>query len=66
MFQIKGIDHVVIRALDLNRMVSFYQNVLGCMVAKRRADLGLVHLRAGSRLIDLISVDGKLGRCAFA
>lgn len=62
MFYIKGIDHVVIRAANLERMVAFYWEVLGCPVDKRRDDLGLVHMRAGSTLIDLISVDGQLGR----
>lgn len=62
MFSIRHIDHVVIRARDLGRMVAFYRDVLGCAVDKRRDDLGLVHMRAGASLIDLISVDGKLGR----
>ncbi len=62
MFHIKGIDHVVIRARDLGRMVAFYQDVLGCAIELRRDDLGLVHLRAGRSLIDLIAVDGLLGR----
>lgn len=62
MFRIGHIDHVVIRARDLERMTAFYRDVLGCAVEKRRDDLGLVHMRAGASLIDLISVDGKLGR----
>jgi catechol 2,3-dioxygenase-like lactoylglutathione lyase family enzyme len=62
MFHVKGLDHVVIRARDLERMVAFYQDVLGCAVELRRDDLGLVHLRAGRSLIDLIAVDGLLGR----
>ena len=62
MFGIKGIDHVVVRARDLGRMVGFYREVLGCAVDKRRDDLGLVHMRAGASLIDLIAVDGELGR----
>jgi catechol 2,3-dioxygenase-like lactoylglutathione lyase family enzyme len=62
MFSIKGIDHVVIRARELERMVTFYQDVLGCAVELRRDDLGLVHLRAGHSLIDLIAVDGVQGR----
>ena len=66
MFGIKGIDHVVVRARDLGRMVGFYQEVLGCVVDKRRDDLGLVHMRAGASLIDLISVDGELGRMGGA
>jgi glyoxylase I family protein len=62
MFNIQGLDHVVIRARDLERLVAFYCDVLGCSVDWRRDELGLVHLRAGRSLIDLISVDGLLGR----
>jgi catechol 2,3-dioxygenase-like lactoylglutathione lyase family enzyme len=62
MFRIKAIDHIVIRSVDLAKMTSFYRDALGCEVEKRRDDLGLVHLRAGRSLIDLISADGKLGR----
>ena len=62
MFGIKSIDHVVVRARDLGRMVEFYRDVLGCSIDKRRDDLGLVHMRAGASLIDLISVEGELGK----
>jgi catechol 2,3-dioxygenase-like lactoylglutathione lyase family enzyme len=62
MFTIKGIDHVVIRAADLERAVAFYRDVLGCKVERVREELGLVHMRAGATLIDLISVEGTLGR----
>lgn len=62
MFAIRGIDHVVIRAVDPERMIAFYRDVLGCAVDKRNDPLGLVHLRAGSALIDLVGVDGELGR----
>jgi glyoxylase I family protein len=61
MFRIKGIDHVVIRAANLEGAVAFYRDVLGCAVERVREELGLVHMRAGSTLIDLISVEGKLG-----
>jgi glyoxylase I family protein len=62
MFTIKGIDHVVLRVTNLDGAVSFYRDVLGCAVERVREELGLVHVRAGSTLIDLISVEGKLGR----
>ena len=62
MFKIKSLDHVVIRVKDLPAVNAFYVNVLGCSEDKRRDDLGLVHLRVGQSLIDLISVDGPLGR----
>lgn len=62
MFQILGLDHVVLRVHDLARMVHFYCDVLGCRVEKERADLGLAQLRAGQSMIDLVAVDGELGR----
>lgn len=60
-FQVQRIDHVVLRVSDLQASVAFYQRALGCQVARVRDDLGLVHLRAGASMIDLISVDGPLG-----
>ncbi len=60
-FSVQRIDHLVLRVVDLERSIDFYREVLGCAVVKRRDDLGLVHLRAGASLIDLISVGGRLG-----
>ena len=54
MFKIRDIDHVVLRVTDLERMISFYCDALGCTVHWRRPDLGLVHLRAGNAMIDLV------------
>lgn len=62
MIRLSEIDHVVLRVVDLARMEHFYCGVLGCTVERRRDDLGLVHLRAGRCLIDLVPVDGPLGR----
>jgi catechol 2,3-dioxygenase-like lactoylglutathione lyase family enzyme len=62
MIRVVDIDHVVLRVRDLERMIAFYRDVLGCPVEWRRDDLGLVHLRAGRALIDLVPVDGPLGR----
>jgi catechol 2,3-dioxygenase-like lactoylglutathione lyase family enzyme len=62
MIRVVDIDHVVLRVRDLERMIAFYRDVLGCPVAWRRDDLGLVHLRAGRAMIDLVPVDGPLGR----
>jgi len=62
MFRIRDIDHIVIRVSDLERMIDFYCQVLGCTVEWRRPDLGLVHLRAGNAMIDLVPVTGELGR----
>lgn len=43
-------------------MSRFYCDVLGCRVEKVQQEYGLVQLRAGQSLIDLVSVDGDLGR----
>lgn len=66
MIRIREIDHVVIRARDQQRLVRFYCDVLGCSVERRQDEIGLVQLRAGRSLIDIISVDGKLGRIGGA
>lgn len=59
---IRGLDHVVIRAKDVERMVAFYRDVLGCPVELVQEDIGLWQLRAGSALIDLVDVEGRIGR----
>ena len=61
-FAAQRIDHVVLRVRSLDAAVAFYRDVLGCEVARRRDDLGLVHLRAGASMVDLVAVDGVLGR----
>ncbi|HDS1649366.1 VOC family protein [Stenotrophomonas maltophilia] len=61
-FSAERIDHVVFRVRDLTRSVAFYEQVLGCEVVRRRDHLGLVHLRAGASMIDLVSLDGSLGQ----
>lgn len=63
---ILGIDHVVLRVRDMDRMIRFYEDVLGCRVEKRQEKLGLIQLRAGSSLIDLVDVAGELGRMGGA
>ncbi len=59
---ILGLDHVVLRAADPARLVSFYCDVLGLCVEKVQADLGLTQLRGGRTLIDIVDVAGKLGQ----
>ncbi|MEO7052058.1 MAG: VOC family protein [Rhodanobacter sp.] len=62
MIHIGEIDHVVLRAVDIDAMQHFYGDVLGCHQERRQDSIGLVQLRAGASLIDLVAVDGKLGR----
>ncbi len=59
---IAALDHVVLRVADLERAKAFYRDVLGCPVEKWQPELGLLQLRAGAALIDLVPLDGKLGR----
>lgn len=60
--RIRGLDHVVVRVRDLDTSLHFYSVVLGCPIERRLDDLGLIQLRAGSSLIDLVPVESKLGR----
>ena len=62
-FVIRDIDHVVLRVRDVERMRRFYCDVLGCAFEKdQMAEFGLLQLRAGRSLIDLVDVNGTIGR----
>lgn len=65
-FAVERIDHMVFRVRDLDASIAFYDTVLGCQVARRRPDLGLVHIRAGASMIDLVDIAGPLGRAGGA
>lgn len=65
-FDVLRIDHLVLRVADVECSIAFYRRVLGCEVERRRDDLGLVHLRAGASQIDLVAIDGPLGRAGGA
>lgn len=66
MIRIREIDHIVLRVVDLDSMVRFYTDVLGCAFEREQEAIGLYQLRAGSSLIDLIPVDKKLGQAGGA
>ena len=59
---VQVIDHVVIRTRALAPMLAFYSEVLGCAVEKRQETFGLIQLRAGNSLIDLLDPEGELAR----
>ena len=60
--EIAAIDHLVLRTDNMQAMLHFYGEVLGCEIERDvREEFGLVQLRAGSGLIDIVDVDSKLG-----
>lgn len=61
-FAVQGIDHIVLRVRELARALEFYRDVLGCRLEREEASVGLTQLRAGRSLIDLVTLDGPLGR----
>ena len=61
MIRIRDIDHIVLRVVHLDAAIRFYTEVLGCSIERRRDEIGLVQLRAGRSLVDLVPVDGRLG-----
>jgi len=56
-FEIRRIDHVVLRVHDMPAMVTFYEQALGCKVERRLDRISLVQLRAGECLLDLVAND---------
>ncbi len=62
MFELAGIDHIVLRTTKLSAMTHFYCDILGCSIERETAEgIGLTQLRVGSSLIDLVVVDSQLG-----
>ena len=60
--KVKSLDHLVLRVKDLAAMERFYCEVLGLSVERRADQIGMVQLRAGAQLVDLVAVDGMLGK----
>lgn len=57
-----GVDHIVLRIENLERSMAFYCEILGCVLERRRDEMGLYHLRAGAAQIDLVTLAGTLGQ----
>ncbi len=60
--EIRALDHIVLRTRNLDAMLHFYCDILGCPIERELAELGLTQLRAGSALIDLVTVESELGQ----
>jgi len=54
--KIRDIDHLVLRTRDLPRLLDFYCGTLGCNVERTLARIGLIQLRAGRSMIDLVDL----------
>lgn len=65
-FTLRNLDHVVLRVRDVEKSLQFYRDVLGCPVDKIQERVGLWQVRAGESLIDLVPLDGPLGKMGGA
>ena len=54
---VEEIDHVVVRCRDRARALDFYTRVLGLREERRIDAIGLIQLRAGASMIDLVPAD---------
>ena len=52
--KIRELDHVVLRCRDQARMLDFYTRILGLAEERRVDRIGLIQLRAGVSMIDLV------------
>ena len=60
-FAIGALDHVVLKVRDMDRSIAFYRDVLGTHEERRVESIGLVQLRAGRSLIDLVPMPENAG-----
>jgi len=52
--KVAEIDHLVLRCRDQARMLDFYTRVLGLNEERRLERIGLIQLRAGASMLDLV------------
>jgi hypothetical protein len=55
-FALEGIDHILLLVKGMKPAVRFYTDVLGCKIEGKLPQYGMLQLRAGSALIDLVDV----------
>lgn len=60
-FELDGIDHVVLLVRDMAEAQQFYEQVLGCTVDRSLPEYGMLQLRAGASLIDLVDIGSHQG-----
>ena len=57
-FTVMNLDHVVVRTADVDRALAFYCGALGLREERRVESIGLIQLRAGASMVDLVPRDG--------
>ena len=60
-FALEGLDHVVLLVDDMASARGFYTEVIGCTVEGALPQYGMLQLRAGAALIDLVDISGAEG-----
>jgi len=63
-FALEGLDHVVLLVDDMAAAQAFYTDVLGCTVDRDLPEYGMLQIRAGSSLIDLVDIASSEGAWA--
>ncbi|HEU0310472.1 MAG TPA: VOC family protein [Sphingomicrobium sp.] len=63
-FVLEGLDHVVLLVRDMTEAQHFYEQVLGCTVDRALPQYGMLQLRAGASLIDLVDIGSSEGEWA--
>jgi glyoxylase I family protein len=55
-FALEGIDHILLLVNGMKPAAQFYADVLGCTVEGALPQYGMLQLRAGAALIDLVDI----------
>ena len=63
-FKVAGIDHVVLIVDDMEKAIQFYENVLGARIENDLRKIGMMQLRAGTSMIDLVDTACQEGAWA--
>jgi len=60
-FVLEGIDHVVLLVRDMAEAQRFYEQVVGCTIDRALPEYGMLQLRTGASLIDLVDIGSAEG-----
>ena len=55
--RVAELDHVVVRCRDQAQSLDFYTRILGLAEERRLEAIGLIQLRAGASMVDLVPAD---------